>query len=130
MKSSQTEEGGALGRPHLEGGINMPMLFDYDAETGVTETFDYDPIRDQVTITASQDVTAFLDQMQAIRNDPDISARGIKEDWWCYASIPTVVELELRNKGLKLEDKNHTKAILKEINTNYPYLRRTEKWHR
>lgn len=108
----------------------MSIFFDYDEMTGVTEVYDYDPLADAVTITASQDVTAFLDQMQAIRNDPDISARGIKEDWWCYASIPTVVELELRNKGLKLEDKNHTKAILKEINTNYPLLKRTEKWHR
>lgn len=108
----------------------MPMFFDYDPETGVTETFDFDPISDAVTITATQDVSGFLDRMQEIRNDPSISQRGIREDWWCYASIPTVVELELMKKGLSLSDKNHTKAILKEINENYPYLKRTDKWHR
>ena len=108
----------------------MPMFFDHDPETGVTEYFDYDPINDQVTITAKQDVTQFLDHMQAIRNDPSISQKGMKEEWWHYAAIPTVVELELLKKGLRLEDKNHTKAILREINTNYPYLRATEKWHR
>lgn len=108
----------------------MPMLFDHNPDTGVTEYFDYDPINDTVSITASQDVTGFLDQMQAIRNAPEISQRGIKEDWWCYASIPEVVELELLKKGLSLHNKDHFKAILREINTNYPYLKRTEKWHR
>ena len=107
----------------------MPILFDYDPETGVREYFDYDPIKDQVSITTEQDVTGFLDRMNAIRNAPEISAKGIKEDWWLYASIPTVVELELLKKGLKLSDKNHIKAILKEINTNFPYLKATEKRH-
>ena len=108
----------------------MPILFDHDPDSGVTEYFDYDPIKDQVSITASQDVTMFLDRMNDIRLHPEISQQGIKEDWWLYASIPTVVELELRNKGLHLENKDHTKAILREINANYPYLKATTKWHR
>lgn len=107
----------------------MPILFDYDPETGVREWFDYDPIKDQMTITSEQDVTFFLDRMNAIRNNPDISAKGIKEDWWYYCSIPPIVELELRNKGLHLENKDHTKAIFKEINANYPYLKATTKKH-
>lgn len=108
----------------------MPILFDHDPETGVTETFDYDPVMDVVTITASQDVSGFLDQMKTVRSMPEISQTGIKEDWWHYASIPTTVELALRKKGLHLENKDHMKAILREINTNYPYLKATEKWHR
>jgi hypothetical protein len=107
----------------------MSIHFDYDPETGITETFDYDPVLDQVSITASQDVSGFLDRMNAIRNNPDISAKGIKEDWWFYASIPPVVELHLRNKGLSLYDKNATKAILQEINTNFPFLKATDKKH-
>lgn len=108
----------------------MPMLFDHNPETGVTEYFDYDPINDAVTITTKQDVTGFLDHIQKVRNMPEISQNGIKEDWWHYCSIPTVVELELRKKGLCLENKDHMKAILREINTNYPYLKATTKWHR
>lgn len=107
----------------------MPILFDHNPDTGVSEYFDYDPILDQVRITTSQDVSGFLDRMQAIRNDPGISARGIKEDWWLYCSIPPVVEIELRNKGLDLNNKDHFKAIMKEINTNYPYLKATNKCH-
>ena len=108
----------------------MPVFFDYDPETGITETFDYDPITENVMITASQDVSGFLDHMNELRKDPEISKKGMKEDWWHYCSIPPVIEIELRNKGLFLENKDHIKAIFKEINTNYPYLRATEKWHR
>lgn len=106
------------------------MLFDHDPETGVTEYFDYDPINDSVSITTTQDVTHFLDRMNAIRSNPEISQKGMKEDWWCYASIPVTVELELRKKGLHLDNRDHMKAILREINANYPYLKATTKWHR
>ena len=108
----------------------MSIFFDYDPDTGVTETFDFDPVQDNIIITAAQDVTSFLDHTNNVRNTPEISARGIKEDWWLYCSIPTVVELALRNKGLKLEDKNAMPAILKEINQSYPYLKMTTKVHR
>lgn len=107
----------------------MPILFDHDPETGVTEHFDYDPITDQVAITYSQDVTGFLDRMNAMRNAPEYSQKGMKEEWWHYASIPPVVEMELLKKGLSLHNKDHTKRILKEINTNYPYLKATTKCH-
>ena len=105
----------------------MPILFDYDNETGLKTTFDYDPIKDQVTFSYSQDVSAFLDRMKEKR---DNSYGDTKEEWWHYASIPQIVEIELAKKGLSLYDKNHTKAILKEINQNYPYLKATEKIHR
>lgn len=108
----------------------MPILFDHNPDTGVTEWFDYDPINDQVSITMQQDVTHFLDRLNDIRNTPEISRKGIKEEWWHYASIPPVVEVELKKKGLDLHNKDHMKAILKEINTNYPYLKATDKWHR
>ena len=108
----------------------MSILFDIDAESGVKTLFDYDPIRDQVFLTYEQDVTGFLDRMQAVRNNPELSDKGIKEDWWHYASIPEVVEIELMKKGLYLHNKDHMKAILKEINANYPYLKATDKWHR
>jgi len=108
----------------------MSIIFDIDAESGVKTFFDYDPIRDQVFLTYEQDVSHFLDRMQAIRNNPEISAKGIKEEWWLYCSVPEVIEMGLMKKGLFLHNKDHMQAILKEINTNYPRLRATEKWHR
>lgn len=107
----------------------MPILFDFDEETGLKTYFDYDPIKDAVSLTYAQDVSGFLDRMKTLRDDPSYSQKGIKEEWWHYASIPTIVEIEMRKKGIKLEDKNATKKILKEINENYPYLKSTEKRH-
>lgn len=108
----------------------MPILFDYDAETGVKTMFDYDPIKDEVHMSYEQDVSGFLDRMQDIRNNPEISANGIKEDWWHYCSIPPVVEMELMKKGLYLHRPDDMKEILKIINSDYPYLKATDKWHR
>ena len=107
----------------------MPILFDVDPLTGVREYFDYDPIKDEVHMTYEQDVTGFLDRMNAIRNNPNISDKGIKEDWWLYCSIPPVVEIALREKGLIVGNREHMPAIFKEINANYPYLKATEKHH-
>lgn len=107
----------------------MPILFDFDAESGMKTTFDYDPVNDQAILTYEQDVSGFLDHMNALRNAPEISDKGIKEDWWHYCSIPAVIEMALMKKGLNLHDKNDMSAILKEINTNYPYLKSTTKNH-
>jgi hypothetical protein len=107
----------------------MPILFDHDPETGVSEYFDYDPIRDQVHMTYSQDVSSFLDHMNSLRKDPTISQNGMDEDWWHYCSIPPVVEIELRTKGLILGKREHMPAIIREINVNYPYLKATAKHH-
>lgn len=107
----------------------MPILFDRDAETGVTTYFDYDPISDQAILTYEQDVSGFLDRMKELRDNPDFAKKGLKEEWLLYASIPTVVEMALIKKGLYLHNKDHMKAILKEINTNYPYLKAWTKNH-
>lgn len=92
--------------------------------------FDYDPVKDQVFLTYEQDISHFLDRMKAIRDNPEISKKGIKEDWWYYCSIPETVEMELIKKGLSLNNPDHMKSILKEINTNYPYLKASDKCHR
>ena len=107
----------------------MPILFDVNPDTGVKEYFDYDPINDQVIMSYEQDVSGFLDRMNNIRNAPEISAKGIKEDWWLYCSIPPVVEMELKKKGLTVGKTSDMPRIFKEINVNYPYLKATTKNH-
>jgi hypothetical protein len=107
----------------------MPILFDYDSETGVKTMFDYDPIKEQAFLTYEQDVSGFLDRMNDIRNKPEISAEGIKEDWWYYCSIPPVIEMELMKKDLYLHRPDDMKAIIKIINSDYPYLKATTKRH-
>jgi len=103
----------------------MPILFDHDKVTGITQHFDYDPITDMIHLTSSQDVTAILDDIQQKRNDPEAWAKGVKKEWAHYATIPTIVEMELKKKGIDIYNPNQTKELLKEINTNYQYLKAT-----
>jgi hypothetical protein len=95
---------------------------------GSKEYFHHDENTDVTTITTVQDVSGFLDRLKAKRNDIGDSSL-MKEEFWHYASIPTIVEIELRNKGINIYNKDHTKALLKEINSNYPYLKCTNKKH-
>lgn len=106
----------------------MKEFLDYDDYYGVTEWF-IDNGDGSFSIEYEQDVSKFLDCMKTLRNDENYSKQGIKEEWWHYSSIPATVIMELRKKGLSIFDKNCTKDIIKEINTNYPYLKATTKRH-
>lgn len=107
----------------------MAILFDYNPDSGVTEYFDYDPLKDEIRLTSTQDVSGFLEHMKRLRNEDSYSAKGIKQEWWHYASIPAIVEIDLRSKGIDIYDKNATKRIIKEINENYPWLKATTRKH-
>ena len=103
------------------------ILFDKNAD-GTTEYFHHDELTDTTTITTVQDVSGFLDRMKAVRNNTGDKSL-MKEEFWFYASIPAIVEIDLRNKGISIYNKDHTKRILREINENYPYLKATNKKH-
>lgn len=107
----------------------MAVLFEYDPETGITTHFDYDPIKDDITLSYTQDVSALLERTKQMRNNEDYSKKGMKEDWWHYCVIPETVEMELHKRGLSLYNKDHFKDIYKIINSEYPYLKTTTKKH-
>jgi hypothetical protein len=104
----------------------MPQFFDYDEFTGVRTDFDYDEITGDVRLHRSQDVSALLDYNKSLAN-ASATDKGIKESWWLYAKIPTIVMLKLRAQGINVEDGRHIDRLLAEINTNYPYLKTTQK---
>ena len=82
-----------------------------------------------ITIQTVQDVKPFLARMKALRGSADYTKKGIKEDWWHVCSIPSVVIMELRNKGIDVFNKEDEKKMLKEIQANYKFLMATEKRH-
>jgi hypothetical protein len=104
----------------------MPEFFDYDPLTGVRTDFDYDEITGDVTLHHSQDVSALLDYNKALANS-GATDKGIKESWWLYAKIPPIFILKMRSKGINIEDGRHIDRMIAEINTNYPYLKTTQK---
>lgn len=104
----------------------MPILFDHDPVTGMTQYFDYDPMTGDIFISHEQDVSGMLDAFSQKRNDPEAWKKGVKESFAHYATIPAIVELELRKKGIDINDKSQTKRIIQEIEKNYPYLKVTD----
>lgn len=90
-------------------------------ENGLIEKFDYDPIRDQMCITTSEDVTPLLEKM-ADERKAELWKQQIRKDWVKFCSIPVTVEMELRKRGIRLEDKNCTRKMMQIIQTEYPYL--------
>lgn len=105
----------------------MPILFDYDPVTKVTTHFDYDPLNDVISMTYSQDVSQVLKEAKNARDVAKM--KGQVETFAHYAIIPPIVEMELAKKGIRLNDKNATKALIREIETNYPGLKTTNKRH-
>ena len=102
----------------------MAQFLDYDPD------FEYDEATGVATISQSQDIQPFIDKTKALAN---ISATdsGIKRGFWHYASIPPVVQIALRAKGLDIysKDPTMTKRVLKEINQNYAWCKTTSKTH-
>jgi len=105
----------------------MSKFFEFDPYTGMRyDTEDGDG--DDITVHAKQDVQPYIDFATKVRNS-GVADKGIKRDIWKYATIPTHVELAMRDKGINIYKKEHQKAMLKEINTNYPHLKYTRLHH-
>jgi hypothetical protein len=103
----------------------MGVFFDYDPNTGVTQTFDYDPVTEDVRLTSTQDLDTFFASVKAKRDNPEAWAKGVKEEFAHYASIPPVIEMELLKQGIDIHNPHQTKELMKAINTKYPFLKVT-----
>lgn len=73
-------------------------ILDHDPLTGVTTYHEYDPSTGKTHIESRQDVSKILDYTKRLANDGDYKRKGIKEDWYHFASVPNVVLLELKEK--------------------------------
>jgi len=109
-------------------------FFDYDPHTGLRTDLEYDELTGKATIiTSDPNIAAakkFVDRNQAFAN-ASVTDSGIKKGYWHYASIPPIVQVELRNKGLDMysKDPSMMKRVYQEINQNYAYCKVTQKHH-
>lgn len=106
----------------------MAEFFDWNKDRGTWYEYDYDHDNDKVVIHTKQDVAPILDEARRLRNSGKGDA-GVKGEFWRYAMLPAWFEVELKNRGISLYDKNNTKKILKIINQEYPYLKTTNLNH-
>lgn len=101
----------------------MAQFFDYNPNRGTWYETEEDA-DGNLTIATRQDVQPVLDHIKERRNSGLVD-KGIKNGFWHYATIPAHVELEMRQKGVNLYNKEQTKEVLKMINRDYPYLKNT-----
>lgn len=105
-------------------------FFSYDPVTGVRTLFDYDEEKDRAVFRREEDISGILKVAAETR------ATGVQsyinasdEQWFPQAVIPSTVMAELLKKGIdvsRMEGRDAT-ALAKEIETNYPQLKLTDK---
>ena len=105
-------------------------FFDFDEFTGITRYFEYDDETGEAHIRAVQDVEPILKRNAEIRATGEADKTLRRDDYYCkYAEIPMVVVMALKKKGIDVFDKNDGPRLMKELNTNYPYLKTTYLTH-
>lgn len=109
----------------------MKRILDFDPVSGITQYTEYHADTDTLVLASEQDCTALLDRNKALANDSDRTRKGIKEDWWHYATIPNVIiEKWLIEDGISVFKKEHAKRVFQKLNSpEYKYLKTTDKVH-
>jgi hypothetical protein len=104
----------------------MSVFFDYDPHTGVTQTFDYDPVTEDVRLTSTQNLDAFFEAIKQKRDNPEAWAKGVKEEFAHYATIPPVFQMKMLTEDhVDINNPHQTKEMMKVVNTKYPFLKVT-----
>lgn len=113
----------------------MPIIFGYNATTGVTEYWGYDPQTGRAYVRSERDSEPFLRATAEARNTGSADANPIfkkEKEMHCYATLDPIVMLELRAKGIDIHSKDPAmqRRMFQEINENYPYCKVTTRVHR
>lgn len=73
-------------------------LLGVDPLTGIRTFHHYDHATGKTHIEESQDCSKILKYTQTLANDSSYKRRGIKSDWYHFATLPMAVVLELKDK--------------------------------
>lgn len=103
----------------------MSTFLEYDPLSQIRTDTAWDENTQEMTLIRTSDVEPYLKHAHENRQHLGLNRNGIRENWWGYATIPPIVQLQLRAKGLEVGNKDHEKRIIEEINTHYPYLKLT-----
>lgn len=108
----------------------MKQLIDVDPLSRTETWHHYDPVTDETTIQEVQDVEPWLRQARELKKDEDYSKQGIKRDLWHYATIPNAIITKFAvEHGIDVFNKDHSKAVMKLLNTEYTALKATRGFH-
>lgn len=91
-------------------------LISIDPDTGMRTWLEFDEANPRkFHIHHEQDVEPLLEQNKRLANDPDYKKRGIKNEFYHFATIPPIVEMQWRQEGIDLNNKDHFKAIMRKL---------------
>ena len=107
-------------------------LLSVDPITGLETYHNYNPQTDETIIETWQDIEPVLEMNKKLKNDTDLTKRGIKEGFWKYASIPVIFQYKmLVNEGVDIYRREHGERLSKLLeNPDYSHLKTTTKVHR
>jgi hypothetical protein len=74
---------------------------------------------------------ALMDANKEMANDSDFTKKGIKKDWWKYATIPNVIILKWKNElGVDIFNRDDRKKMFQLLNSpEYRFLKTTNATH-
>ena len=110
----------------------MKRLVDYNPQSGITTSMDYDPVTDMTTIISEfDDLEPALRITKHLQNDPEYTRKGIKECFWHYSFIPNhLIHKWMVEEGINVYRKEDEARVWKKINSpEYRYLKTTTKNH-
>ena len=104
-------------------------LLSHDPFTGLKTFHSYDALTDETTISYEADSSPIIELNKKLQNDADYSKKGIKREFWHYATIPVMVQMDwLINHGVDVYNKDHGARVSRLLNDpDYRYLKTTEK---
>ena len=95
------------------------------------QDFDYDDDTGTAYITHSQDVSAALN-LSKFKANTGATDKGIKNGLWSYATLPPLIQIQLRNMGIDVysQDPDMINRKLRAIDEHFPHFKNTTKKHR
>lgn len=106
-------------------------LLNFDPLTKLSTWHEYDAQTDITTIIIDGDSQPFIEQNKARANDKDYSRKGIKGEFWHYASIPPAVQVKwLIEEGIDVYKKSDLQRVSKKLeDPAWKHLKTTTKHH-
>lgn len=103
-------------------------LLEYDPLTKTTTWFESDGSGKNVRICQQQDVEEVLKYTKRLANDSSYKRKGIKEDWYHFATVPTTILHEILNKHhLRWDRKEDLPKIERILQRDYKKLLTVDK---
>jgi len=97
----------------------MKRLLDYDPLSGISTYHYYDSLTDETTIYEEANLEPLWESNYKLRNDDDLTKKGIKAGNWLYARIHPLEQTKfLRKYGYNVFDKTRYKETMKILNSD------------